>query len=132
MTKVTPVCDKRIETEDKMQSAQLRVGVPMELPPGLFKIYQDLYGNAGVGESPVLHSVTPVDTPVAQAPAPEAPTMDAQRQKLVAIASAINDIMDEGDGSKLTADGEVRTNVLAEELGFDVSAAERDEAMDLV
>lgn len=116
MPTVTPLIDKRIETADKMQSAVLKKGEPCELPPALFEIYKQTYGDLGVNVEPEAVEETTKD--------------DSQR--LVAIAQAISDTLSEGDDTKLTVDGDVRTNVISDIVGFKVTGDERDAAMELI
>lgn len=120
MAKVTPIITRRLETADKMQTAQLTQGVPIELPPALFLLYQRDYGTVGVTEE-----TTEV---VADTAKPEA---NKNHDKLLVIASAISDIMEDGDEAKLTSEGDVRIDVLSKLVGFKVSGDERDAAMEL-
>lgn len=127
---VTPIVNRRLENEDKTQSAQLRKGVRCELPKTLFNLYKRDYGDVGVD---------PVGTAEAEAPAEaeseQTDSEDSQDKSedetLLVIASAIAEIMEEGDPKKLTSEGDVRTDALSDLVGFKVTSKQRDAAAEL-
>ena len=68
----------------------------------------------------------------AEPPTPDLPSVEFDGDRQAAIVEAINVIMADGAKNSFTANGSIRMNVLEKQLGFDVSAEERDAAMESI
>lgn len=99
-------------------SARFTAGVHRPLRPSLVNAC------LAAGVRPVGDEVEP--------PAPDLPPIEFDGDRQAAIVEAINVIMAEGAKNSFTANGAIRMNVLEKQLGFDVSAEERDAAMESI
>lgn len=99
-------------------SARFTAGVHRPLRPSL------VHACLAAGVRPVGDEGEP--------PAPDLPPIEFDGDRQAAIVEAINTIMADGAKSSFTANGAIRMNVLEKQLGFDVSAEERDAAMDSI
>ena len=102
-------------------SARFTAGVHRPLRPSL------VHACLAAGVRPVGG-----EEPDTSAPEPDSPPVELDGDRQAAIVEAIEIIMADGAKNSFTTSGAIRMNVLEKQLGFDVSAEERDAAMESI
>lgn len=110
--------DRRVFSKDLMHCMNFKAGVAREVPPTMESA---VLAAGGMPSSMVGGKVTEP---------PQKESLDAD--KILSIAEAMQNIIDENDEKLLTNAGFPRANELEKRLGFDTSADERDAAWDMV
>lgn len=117
------VSDHDLQVVANGVTARFKAGVPRPLRPSLVN------PAIGMGVQPVDGDVEAKSQPKASEPAPE---QDAHEPNIGMVVEALKTIKARGNTEDVTANGEVRMNVLSAEVGYDVSTDDREAAKQLI